>query len=441
MNLLLILKIKKQCSSQKSIKEEGKIGDIFSNLPLLKSRDKIESLVKMRRCRITFVVQRYGKEIVGGSEAHAREVAERLTPYGDVEVLTSCALDYTTWDNFYSEGEEEINGVRVRRFPVAGGRRKDFNQLSERLFGKVISLKDEIDWIHAQGPVVPKILEELSNIRNKRDVFIFFTYLYYPTLFGLRLVPDKAILVPTAHDEPPIYFNIFKPLFHSPRAILYNTEEERSFINKLFGNQYIPSEIAGVGVEIPKNLNPTRFREKFGIDGKYILFMGRIVSSKGCEELIDFFKYYREKYKDNVTLVFLGKTEMEIPEEEGILYGGFVEEREKFDAIAGCSAVVVPSRFESLSMIALEGWAMGKPVITTEFSHVVKGMCERSNGGLYYANREEFAEIVNLIIKNEELSKRLGENGKKFVREYYTWEKVIEKYLKTIEFIVREKLF
>lgn len=395
----------------------------------------------MRRYKITFVVQRYGKEIVGGSEAHAREVAERLVPYGDVEVLTSSALDYTTWENFYPEGEEEINGVRVKRFPVEGKRRKDFNQLSEKLFRKKVSLQEEIEWVYAQGPVVPKILEEISNIRNKRDVFIFFTYLYYPTLFGLRLVPDKSIFVPTAHDEPPIYFNIFKPLFHSPRAILYNTEEERAFINRLFGNDYIPSEIAGVGVEIPGDLNPSRFRAKYGIKGKYLLFMGRIVSSKGCDELIDFFKFYKEKYNENLNLVLLGKSEMEIPQEEGIIYGGFVEEKEKFDAIAGCSAVVVPSRFESLSMIALEGWSMGKPVIVTEFSNVVKSMCERSNGGLYYANKEEFAEVVNLIISNEELSKSLGENGKKFVENYYTWDKVINKYLKMIEFIVRGKWF
>lgn len=395
----------------------------------------------MRKYKITFVVQRYGREIVGGSEAHAREVAERLVPYGDVEVLTSCALDYTTWENFYPEGEEEINGVRVKRFPVQGKRRKDFNQLSEKLFRKKVAIQDEIEWVYAQGPVVPKILEEISTVRNQRDVFIFFTYLYYPTLFGLRLVPDKAIFIPTAHDEPPIYFNIFKPLFHSPRGILYNTEEEKLFINKLFGNDYIPSEIAGVGVEIPEDLDPSRFRGKYGIKGKYLLFMGRIVSSKGCVELIDFFRYYREKYNRNLNLVLLGKSEMEIPQEEGIIYGGFVNEKEKFDAIAGCSAVVVPSRFESLSMIALEGWSMGKPVITTEFSHVVKSMCERSNGGLYYADEEEFAEVVNLLISDEELSKRLGENGKKFVENYYTWDKVINKYLKMIEFIVSEKWF
>ncbi|MGQ9619182.1 MAG: glycosyltransferase family 4 protein [Candidatus Aminicenantia bacterium] len=395
----------------------------------------------MEKYKITIVVQRYGREIVGGSEVHAREVAEKLTSFGEVEVLTSCALDYTSWENFYLEGEEEIEGVKVKRFYVEGERRKDFNQLSERLFGKPISLKDEIDWIYAQGPVVPGILKEISKIRNERDVFIFFTYLYYPTVFGLKLVPDKSLFVPTAHDEPPIYFNIFKPLFHSPRGFLYNTEEERNFIHKLFNNQYIPNEIAGVGVEIPIDVRPERFKEKFAIDGKYLLYMGRIVSSKGCAEMIEFFRYFRKIYGGDVSLVLLGKTEMEIPQEEGIIYGGFVEDKDKFDAIAGSSAIIVPSRFESLSMIALEGWAMGKPVITTEFSYVVKGMCERSNGGLYYRDREEFAEVINLLIKNEELARRLGENGKKFVENTYTWDRIIEKYLKMIKLVVREKWF
>ncbi len=395
----------------------------------------------MERLKITFVVQRYGKEIVGGSEAHARQVAERLTPYFEIEVLSSCAHDYTTWENFYPEGEEIINGVKVKRFPAIALRRNDFNQFSQKLFGKAISLEAESEWIYAQGPVVPGLLREISRIRNERDVFIFFTYLYYPTVFGLRLVPDKAIFVPTAHDEPPIHFNIFKPLFHSPRGILYNTEEEKAFIQKLFHNHYIPNEITGVGIEIPKDIDPLRFKVKLGIDGKYLLYMGRIVSSKGCEELIEFFRYFKKEYKENIVLVLLGKTEMRIPDEKDIIYGGFVEEKEKFDAIAGCSAVIVPSRFESLSMTVLEGWAMGKPVITTEFSHVVKGMCERSNGGLYYRNKEEFSEVLKIILEDESIARKLGENGKKFVENNYTWEIVISKYLKMIDYVVKNRWF
>ncbi len=395
----------------------------------------------MERLKITFVVQRYGKEIVGGSEAHARQVAERLTPYFEVEVLSSCAQDYTTWENFYPEGEEVIDGVKVKRFPAIALRRNDFNQFSQKLFGKVTSLEEEREWIYAQGPVVPELLGEISRIRNERDVFIFFTYLYYPTVFGLRLVPDKAIFVPTAHDEPPIYFNIFKPLFHSPRGILYNTEEEKSFIQKIFHNHYIPNEVTGVGVEIPKDIDPLRFKLKLGIDDKYLLYMGRIVSSKGCEEMIEFFRYFKREYKENIVLVLLGKTEMRIPDEKDIIYGGFVEEKEKFDAIAGCSAVIIPSPFESLSMTALEGWAMGKPVITTEFSHVVKGMCERSNGGLYYRNKEEFSEVLKIILEDEFIARKLGENGKKFVENNYTWEIVISKYLKMIDYVVKNRWF
>ncbi len=385
------------------------------------------------------MVQRYGDGIVGGSEAHARQVAERLLPFADVQILTTCAKDYTTWDNFYPEGVEELNGVSIHRFPVIGHRHPDFNQLSDALFANPHSRRQEIDWLHAQGPVSPSLLDAIIRVRHETDAFIFFTYLYYTTALGLRLVPDKALLIPTAHDEKPIYLNIYKSFFHAPRGFIFNTEEERAFIYRLFGNDYIPNEIVGVGVDVPENPSPDRFRKKFGINGPYFLYMGRIVVSKGCQELIEGFQHYQSIHDDKSSLVLLGKTEMEIPKNPGVFYGGFVDEQDKFDAIAGCTAVLVPSRFESLSMIALEAWALEKPVVTTEFCTVVKGMCERSGGGLFYRDSDELAEILHLLISDDSLRQRLGEAGMMFVEQNYTWEKVVEKYRKMIDMVVNEK--
>jgi glycosyltransferase involved in cell wall biosynthesis len=385
--------------------------------------------------RVTFVVQRYGEEILGGAESHARRVAERLTPYFDVGVLTTCALDYATWENVLPPGESVLNGVRVQRFPTLAPRRKDFDRLSARLFGRPHTLDEELEWLYAQGPWSPALLAALAAARDTTDVLIFFTYIYYPTALGLPLVSDKALLVPTAHDEPAIYFNIYRALFHAPRAILYNTEEERAFVEGQFGNGYIPNVVAGLGVDVPEAPEPGRFRQKLGLSGPYFLYLGRIVESKGCDELLHFYRRFSDRYPGAATLVLLGKAEMSLPHMPGLIYGGFVSEQEKFDAIAGATAVIVPSQYESLSMTALESWAIGRPVVTTAQGRVVSGMCRRGNCGLYYRTGDEFVEILHLLLEAPALAERLGLQGQSFVAKAYPWDVVIRKYRERVDYV------
>jgi len=170
--------------------------------------------------KIAFVVQRYGLEVNGGAEFHCRLVAEHLSKYFDVEVLTTCAVDYITWKNDYPEGVETLNGVLVRRFPVDYERDLlKFNKFSEKIFGNIHTCEDEVEWMKLQGPYSTKLLYYIKNTKDDYTYFIFFTYLYCTTFFGLPLVKEKALLVPTAHDEPPIYLSIFSSLFNNPQAV------------------------------------------------------------------------------------------------------------------------------------------------------------------------------------------------------------------------------
>src|SRR5947199_4160937 len=203
--------------------------------------------------RLAFIVQRYGTEILGGSEYHCRLIAERLAPRHQVEVLTTCAQDYITWKNEYPEGTDRIRGVTVRRFASAQQRDIDaFNRYSEWIFTNQHTREDELSWLRQQGPWCPALLEYLERNQNQYDVLIFFTYLYAPTVLGMRIAPHKSILVPTAHDEPAIHLGIYKEMFSAPAAVAYNTDVERRFLTTHFSIRAVEEETVGCGVELPQ---------------------------------------------------------------------------------------------------------------------------------------------------------------------------------------------
>ena len=390
--------------------------------------------------KIAFVVQRYGLEVNGGAELLCRQVAEHLVQYTDVDVVTTCAIDYITWKDEYKPGVETLNGVTVRRFPVDFERNvKSFNTISEFVFNHPHSSEDELQWMKEQGPYSTPLLDFLSENRNNYDVFIFFTYLYCTTFFGLPLVADRAILVPTAHDEPPIYLTMFQSVFHLPRAILFNTEEEEKFVNSMFQTQDIPYDIVGVGVDVPQIVDPSDFSRKYDLN-TFIVYAGRIDESKGCRELFDYFLRYKLDTESPVKLVLMGKPVMNIPKHPDIIPLGFVSDEEKFSGIMASDLLLMPSRFESLSMVLLEAWLCNRPVLVNGGCTVLKGQCRRSNGGLWYENYDEFKECLDQLIKNKELSDVMGRSGKKFVEENYCWEIIERKYWKNIErFIVSRK--
>ena len=201
--------------------------------------------------RIAFVIQRYGAEILGGSEYHCRLIAERLATRHEVEVLTTCARDYITWKNEYPEGSDRIRGVTVRRF--ASTRQRDieaFNTYSEWIFSNDHTRDDEVNWLEMQGPWCPALIEYLTRHHKSYDAIIFFTYLYAPTVLGLEVDPARSILVPTAHDEPAIRLGIYKEMFRLPTAIAYNTDVERNFLKSTFDIRAVAEETVGCGVDL-----------------------------------------------------------------------------------------------------------------------------------------------------------------------------------------------
>ena len=382
------------------------------------------------RPSVLVVVQRYG-DVSGGAEAHARELVTHLRPHADLAVATTTARDYWTWENAYTAGIDSVDGVPVHRFPVEAGRARDFRLREHRAFAKVHPLAAEDAFVRAQGPVAPELLEHLRRYDRDFDAILFFTYIYYPTAYGLPLVPERAVLVPTAHDEPALRLSVYRRLFHSPRAIAFNTVEERRLVHRTFANERIPGDVVGVGVDVPAERDASRFRARFGIEGPYLLYLGRIVESKGCGTLFDhFLRWQRTTGASTATLVLAGRgePEMPVPSDPRIRHVGGLSDQQKFDALAGAFALVMPSLLESLSMVTLEAWATGRPVIVDARSPVLSSMAARAGAGLAYRSWMEFAEIAELLIADPGLADRLGRAGERFVRATYTWPVVVEKY-------------
>lgn len=386
--------------------------------------------------KIAFVVQRYGLDVNGGAELHCRQLAEKLTDSYQVEVITTKAVDYVTWENVYSCDQEEINGVTVRRFAVSFPRDiQKFNQFSQKVLQASSDRQEEEEWMRQQGPFSEGLLEYLERHATDYAVVIFFTYLYCTTYFGLPLAQDRAILIPTAHDELPIYLSIFKDMFLMPKGIFYNTELEKRFVEGRFHNEHILNNQGrgGVGVDLPVDVAAERFREKYGLQEDYILYIGRIEEHKGCGALFQYFKEYKKRNKKTLKLVLMGKEVMEIPKMPDIISLGFVGDQDKFDGLAGCRFLVLPSQFESLSMVVLEAMSLKKAVLVHANCEVVKEHCTISNGGLYYQNYFEFEGCINYLLGHEAECGLMGENGRNYVDKYYAWDAIVGRLSSMIE--------
>ncbi|MET0212656.1 MAG: glycosyltransferase family 4 protein [Vicinamibacterales bacterium] len=379
--------------------------------------------------RIAFVVQRYGLEILGGSEYHCRLIAERMAGQHEVEVLTTCARDYITWANEYPESSENINGVTVRRFANAHGRDIDaFNEYSNWIFNNPHSRNDEMTWLEQQGPWCPRVLEYLGAHAQSYEAVIFFTYLYAPTVLGLETAPERSILVPTAHNEPAIHLEIYKEVFQRPRAIAFNTEVERAFLKSTFDIRTMAEETVGCGVDLLAGHDLQAHPSRNGLPGgPFLLYGGRIDAGKGCDQLLDFFSAYKDE-GGPATLVLMGAKLMPLPDVPWVRYAGLLSEADRLRALEAATIVVVPSPFESLSLLALEGMAIGNPVLCNAHADVLVEHCRQSNAGLFYSSREEFAECIHLLLADRSLRERMGDNGRAYVTANYSWPVIMAKY-------------
>lgn len=414
--------------------------------------------------RIAIIVQRYGIEINGGAELHARLLAQALKPYYGVDVLTSRALDYHVWDRHYPPGEDWVGGCRVLRFdhPARDRGRGRHMPLRHKLRFKLRrwlarpglplvvqpsgnDADDGIRYLRAQGPTMEGLFDYLRLHAGVYDALIFVTARFHPTALGVLVDPDRSILVPTLHDEKAMYLPHFHRVFRAPRWIMYNTTAEQKVAHTLYGGGLAPGDVCGIGIELPPPDNASdaerqrrrlQWAERHGIKAPYLLYVGRVDPSKGCGELFEHFARLRRQSSHPLQLVVCGQLFMPRPQHADIVLTGFVSNQERDDLIAQAAALVVPSRHESLSLVLLESLAAGCPVIVNRNSDVLRDHVIESGVGETYESFDDFsASVQRLQRQNAATRAAQAERGRRYVRERYDWQIIVAKYRRVIDAI------
>jgi glycosyltransferase involved in cell wall biosynthesis len=383
--------------------------------------------------KLLFVVQRYGADITGGSEYHCRAVAQRLASRGhDVSVATTCATDYVTWANRLPPGRSQDGPIAVHRFPVARERPLGaFWTLSERVFDGRASEDEQRDWFALNGPDAPDLLAFLRDHGRDYERVIFFAFRYAPSWFGVPLVADRAILMPTAEDDALIRSaTILGPYFATPRALLFNTPEEKAMIARLVDGPLPPSATIGCGVD-PAGPAPSRAAlDALGIPADFLLYVGRVDRNKGCDALVRHYAAYAANAAADgepvLPLILAGPVVLQLPEQPGLRALGRVSDEVRDALLVHARALVMPSPFESLSLVVLEAWNRGTPVIVNARCEVLLGQVRRADGGLYYRTSDDFAAAVRHLASAPDLGRTLGRQGLAYVERTYRWPGILD---------------
>lgn len=388
--------------------------------------------------KIAFVIPWYG-DIPGGAETECRQTAENLQKSGlDVEILTTCVKQFLSdWNtDHFKEGTYKENGITVRRFSVRKRDTKKFDQVNFKLMNdcRISPVEEQIymeNMINSDD-----LYSYIRDHGNEYDHFFFIPYMFGTTYYGSLIYPEKSILIPCLHDESYAYMHIFKKMFKDIKAVIYNSEPEKELANRIYdikGHQIV----MGAGMDTDISYNAQRFRDKYDIKNDFLLYAGRRDSGKNVSLLMEYFARYKESYDGNLKLVLIGKGELTVPKEHmhDIIDLGFVPLEDKFDAYAAATLFCMPSTNESFSIVIMEAWLCGTPVLVHADCAVTKDHCIKSNGGLYFSNYDEFEECLKYFLTDPAKRDLIAKNGKEYVIRNYSWETVIRRYEKLLDVV------
>ena len=401
--------------------------------------------------KIGFVIPWYADGIPGGAEMELREVAGHLHSAGvPLEILTTCVKEFgSDWSrNYYKEGlDKTVNGITIRRFKARKRDTAAFDAVNAKLMSRTPVTPEEEDVFLSEMVNSPDLYEYMSAHTEEYSLFVFIPYMFGTTYNGAKLLPHKSVLIPCFHDEAYAYMSRFKELFPQTAGMVFNARPESELAERLYGFSKSGTRtiVMGIGMDTDIVPDPAAFREKFGIKEQFILYAGRKDEGKNVHTLVKYFAEYLRRHEGtDLRLVLIGGGEIALPQElvrgGRIVDLGFVDRQDKYNAQGAAEFLCQPSKNESFSLVIMESWLCGRPVLVHEDCAVTRNFASESNGGLYFGNYFEFEGCTDYIISNKDTAWKMGSNGRDYVRKNFDWDVIVDKYKRFFEEISGEKI-
>lgn len=388
--------------------------------------------------KIAFVIPWYAEKIPGGAEMETREVTKHLREAGmNVEILTTCVKEFVSdWGvNYYPEGTETILGVPVRRFKVKKRDAKAFDEVNIKLMNGIL-ISDEEEKIFINEMVnSPALYKYISEHKDEYTAFVYIPYMFGTTYFGIKACPEKAVMIPCFHDEAYVYMKIFRELYSQAAGMIFNARPELELTERVYDTENVEKIVMGIGMDVDLKTDPVAFRKKFGINEPFIIYAGRKDMGKNVHTLLKYFGEYKKRNPSDLKLVLIGGGEIDIPESaaKDVIDLGFVDIQDKYDACGAAEFLCQPSKNESFSLVIMESWLCGRPVLVHEHCEVTKNFVRESSGGLYFGDYFEFEGCLDYFLNNKDISAAMGLNGRQYVLRNFDWNIIIDRYREFFE--------
>lgn len=385
--------------------------------------------------KIGFVIPWFGMDIPGGAEAELRELVLHLKETDlEFEVLTTCVKSFNSnWsENYHKEGVSEEKGITIRRFKANGRDGAAFDNVNYKLMKNMPVTREEEEIFIREMVNSSGLYEYMRENEDEYGLFVFIPYMFGTTYYGVEINPAKAVLIPCFHDESYFYMSIFKELYSKVAGIIYNAKPEKELVEKNYNLQNVNQIVMGIGMDTDIFGDAHRFREKFKIANPYMIYAGRKDVGKNVDLLLRYFSEYHKRQISDLGLVLIGGGEIDIPKDisDKVYDLGFVDIQDKYDAYVAAELLCQPSHNESFSLVIMESWLCGKPVLVNDGCAVTKNFAMESNGGLYFKDYFEFEGAINYILSHKDTAAVMGDNGKRYVKDNFAWDKIVERYIK-----------